>query len=87
MNPKEFTYQEKPKTPRAKKTPPKMSELREQPSSEQVAELAYYKAEKRGFTPGSELDDWLEAENEINTPDNELDDWLETESEELDVQR
>ena len=30
-----------------------------------IAELAYYKAEKRGFEPGLELDDWLEAENEF----------------------
>jgi hypothetical protein len=30
-----------------------------------VAEAAYYLAEKRGFTPGGALDDWLEAEKEI----------------------
>jgi Protein of unknown function (DUF2934) len=30
-----------------------------------VAVTAYYKAEKRGFNPGHELDDWLEAEQEI----------------------
>ena len=30
-----------------------------------VAECAYYKAERRGFAPGSELDDWLEAEREL----------------------
>ena len=30
-----------------------------------VAEAAYYRAEKRGFAPGKELDDWLEAEKEI----------------------
>lgn len=30
-----------------------------------IAELAYYKAERRGFHPGSELDDWLEAEQEL----------------------
>lgn len=30
-----------------------------------VAERAFIKAEKRGFTPGHELDDWLEAEREI----------------------
>jgi hypothetical protein len=29
-----------------------------------IAELAYYKAESRGFQPGYELDDWLEAERE-----------------------
>ncbi len=30
-----------------------------------IAELAYYKAEKRGFAPGYELEDWLEAEQEF----------------------
>jgi hypothetical protein len=30
-----------------------------------VAELAYYKAESRGFEPGRELDDWLDAEQEL----------------------
>jgi hypothetical protein len=29
-----------------------------------IAELAYLKAERRGFMPGHELDDWLEAEQE-----------------------
>lgn len=32
---------------------------------ERIAELAYYKAESRGFEPGYELQDWLEAEQEI----------------------
>jgi hypothetical protein len=30
-----------------------------------ITELAYYKAERRGFEPGHELDDWLEAEREF----------------------
>jgi Protein of unknown function (DUF2934) len=30
-----------------------------------IAELAYIKAERRGFTPGHELEDWLEAEQEV----------------------
>jgi len=30
-----------------------------------IAECAYYKAERRGFVPGFELDDWLAAESEI----------------------
>lgn len=30
-----------------------------------IAELAYYKAESRGFAPGNELEDWLEAEREF----------------------
>ena len=30
-----------------------------------IAELAYYKAESGGFEPGRELDDWLDAEQEL----------------------
>ena len=32
-----------------------------------IAELAYSRAEHRGFAPGYELDDWLAAEKEIDT--------------------
>ncbi len=28
---------------------------------------AYYRAEARGFAPGRELEDWLEAEGEVET--------------------
>ena len=31
-----------------------------------IAEHAYYKAEKRSFAAGHEIEDWLEAEQEIN---------------------
>ena len=30
-----------------------------------IAEAAYYRAEKRGFAPGFELDDWRAAEAQI----------------------
>ncbi|HEY8094676.1 MAG TPA: DUF2934 domain-containing protein [Methylobacter sp.] len=30
-----------------------------------IAELAFYKAEIRGFEPGHEFDDWIEAEREF----------------------
>jgi hypothetical protein len=30
-----------------------------------IAEAAYYKAEKRGFYPGNDIRDWLEAKREI----------------------
>jgi hypothetical protein len=30
-----------------------------------IRETAYKKAEARGFAPGVELQDWLEAENEV----------------------
>ena len=32
---------------------------------EMVAVNAYYRAEKRGFEPGHDMDDWYEAEREI----------------------
>jgi hypothetical protein len=32
---------------------------------EMVREAAYYRAEKRGFTPGLEADDWAQAEAEV----------------------
>jgi hypothetical protein len=31
-----------------------------------IAEAAYYIAERRGFEPGAEMDDWLEAEAAID---------------------
>jgi hypothetical protein len=31
-----------------------------------IAELAYFKAEKRGFEPGYELADWFEAAQEVD---------------------
>lgn len=33
---------------------------------ERIAKAAYSKAEKRGFAPGSDWDDWLDAEREID---------------------
>ena len=30
-----------------------------------TAERAYFKAERRGFAPGHELEDWLAAEREV----------------------
>ena len=31
-----------------------------------IAETAYLRAERRGFTPGQETDDWLAAEAEVD---------------------
>ena len=33
---------------------------------DKIAVLAYYKAERRGFAGERELDDWLEAEREVD---------------------
>ena len=32
---------------------------------EMISEAAYYRAEKRGFMPGLEHEDWLQAEAEV----------------------
>jgi hypothetical protein len=31
-----------------------------------IAEAAYFRAEKRGFAPGHEAEDWLAAEHEVD---------------------
>lgn len=31
-----------------------------------ISRVAYFRAERRGFMPGSELEDWLAAEEEIS---------------------
>lgn len=31
-----------------------------------IAEAAYFRAEKRGFAPGHESEDWLAAESEVD---------------------
>ena len=31
-----------------------------------IAEAAYFIAERRNFVPGHELEDWLQAENEVD---------------------
>lgn len=41
---------------------PSFSESREA----RIAEAAYWRAERRGFTPGNELEDWLSAEKDID---------------------
>lgn len=35
--------------------------------NQKIAEAAYFRAEKRGFAPGYEIEDWLEAEKEIRS--------------------
>jgi hypothetical protein len=38
----------------------------EQTYKSNIAEIAYLKAESRGFIPGYEVDDWLASEQEYN---------------------
>ena len=40
-------------------------ELSAQERERLVAQAAYFRAEKRGFAPGCELQDWVEAEAEV----------------------
>ena len=44
---------------------PSFSESREA----RIAEAAYWRAERRGFAAGQELDDWLAAEREVDEDD------------------
>lgn len=32
-----------------------------------IAEAAYYRAERRGFAPGHEIENWVAAEAEVDT--------------------
>ncbi|HTO46442.1 MAG TPA: DUF2934 domain-containing protein [Burkholderiales bacterium] len=51
-----------PKPRRRVVQPPVEPEMREI----MIAEAAYYIAERRGFEPGAEMEDWLEAETAID---------------------
>ena len=33
---------------------------------DRIAEAAYYNAQRRGFQPGHEVEDWLEAEKQVD---------------------
>ena len=50
--------------PAAPPTPRNAAEER----AERIAVAAYFIAEKRNFRPGSEFNDWLAAEREIDAP-------------------
>lgn len=45
---------------------PEMSMIDSMRRYEMIAEAAYYRALARGFSPGCELQDWLQAEQEID---------------------
>lgn len=52
--------------PRVDRTP-----LSEEQRQQMIAEGAYYRAERRGFQPGYERIDWLEAEQDVDAMLNE----------------
>lgn len=35
------------------------------PREQMIAEAAYFRAEQRGFAPGNEMSDWLQAEADV----------------------
>jgi hypothetical protein len=41
------------------------AEISDDELRQQIAEAAYYRAKQRGFAPGYELKDWIEAEADI----------------------
>ena len=41
------------------------AELPNEETRRQIAEAAYFRAKERGFEPGRELEDWVEAESEV----------------------
>ena len=49
----------------ASASPPDEGEVDAVERWRRIAEAAYYRAERRGFCPGCEMDDWLAAEREV----------------------
>ena len=37
------------------------------PREQMIAEAAYFHAERRGFSPGNEMSDWLQAEADVES--------------------
>jgi hypothetical protein len=58
-----------PKPDRRAPVPLSTGNVRAEASPEEIrrliAEAAYYRAKERGFEPGHELQDWIEAESEV----------------------
>lgn len=52
--------------PKRKSTPLCTGDLLGRHRHAMIAEAAYYCAERRGFAPGQELEDWLRAEARID---------------------
>jgi hypothetical protein len=60
---------ERRKSPRKSAATPKPDNSMEVSSLEEtrrlIAEAAYFRAKQRGFAPGHELEDWIQAESEV----------------------
>ena len=55
-----------PRSSRAKKSSPAAMNISNEQRLGMIAEVAYFKAEKRGFSGGNPQDDWLAAESEVD---------------------
>ena len=66
-----------PATPAVRKRAPRKAAIRQitptpalffdpERRADLIAEAAFFRAEKRGFSPGHEMDDWLAAESEVD---------------------
>jgi hypothetical protein len=53
------------KAPAATPAPESRSSMSSEDIKRLIEETAYFKAKERGFTPGYELEDWVQAEAEI----------------------
>lgn len=40
--------------------------LTDEEREQRIREVAYFRAQRRGFTPGHEIEDWLAAEEEVD---------------------
>lgn len=60
-----LTVAVKPKQARAEARPGAGPALSPQERERFIAQAAYFRAERRGFAPGCELQDWVEAEAEV----------------------
>ena len=56
-----------PKSDGAGRAKPALKPLTNEDLYKLIAETAYFKAKARGFTPGGEVQDWIEAEAEVRT--------------------
>lgn len=62
--PQQRTEAGKPAAPSS--APPIRSNVSEDARRAMVAQAAYLRAERRGFAPGGELEDWMAAEAEVD---------------------
>lgn len=56
----------KAKTPTAAAAPPAKAHVSDETRRGMIAESAYLRAERRGFAPGGEVEDWIAAEREVD---------------------